>query len=520
MNRAYTDSYRQYLQKNCLDLPSELASQICEQLDHTHWDAPQSAQDALHCGVLALVEAERCEGAMREMYVELAIQALDQAAEHPLAGAHQAVILRVLGETDQATEVAFTAWMTLLESAHTTAGMAAGLVYLPSCWGNSIAAYSQLQEILEAEDANQQALRMLAEVLQRSQLAFYSETGLRFLQLATQVLSGSVLLNLRLGVACLVNDFAEGLLYFYRANQQQPDSPVLLHGISLAYRGIGNMDLAEYWRRRASERAPHPLPIAWRWTDLSINAPFTYLPFESDLVMAVEPHFGSIVTSVLLAEADWFEAEMEFWRDVLRPGMTVIDVGANVGVYTFSAARRVGATGRVLAIEPFPSCICCLEATVSLNDLTWVQICPGAASDRNGTAYLKQGTTSELNALVPDEMIDVNAESSAVQAVNCFTLDRLMLDQALDRVDFVKIDAEGHELAVLSGSTKLLERFQPIIMYENQSVQQDANLPVMEFFQERGYRLHYYQPYLKRLMPIESIARLNRQLNVIAVPPS
>jgi ribosomal protein L11 methylase PrmA len=61
----------------------------------------------------------------------------------------------------------------------------------------------------------------------------------------------------------------------------------------------------------------------------------------------------SIVTSVLIAEGDWFEKEMEFWRNWVKPGMTVIDVGANVGVYTFSAAVKVGSEGCVLAVDLF-----------------------------------------------------------------------------------------------------------------------------------------------------------------------
>jgi FkbM family methyltransferase len=66
---------------------------------------------------------------------------------------------------------------------------------------------------------------------------------------------------------------------------------------------------------------------------------------------------------------------MEFWRNSIREGMTVIDVGANAGVYTFSAAHRVGKTGKVIAIEPFSQCIQLLEETCRVNQFSWVYPC-------------------------------------------------------------------------------------------------------------------------------------------------
>jgi FkbM family methyltransferase len=198
--------------------------------------------------------------------------------------------------------------------------------------------------------------------------------------------------------------------------------------------------------------------------------------------------------------------------------MTVIDVGANVGVYTFSAAQRVGSTGRVLAVEPFGGCVQCLTQTRQVNQMEWVTVCSGAASDRNGSLKLSLSGSSELNRIVQAE-----AEPSQLgiwEEVPCFRLDSLVEQEKLERVDFLKIDAEGHELQVLTGSEQLLETFAPIILYENMLDQETVNLPVADFLQARGYQLFRYHPFIQQISPILSREEIQGNLNIIAIHPT
>lgn len=78
----------------------------------------------------------------------------------------------------------------------------------------------------------------------------------------------------------------------------------------------------------------------------------------------------------------------------------MIDVGANAGVYTFSAAKCVGSTGKVIAIEPFSPCIKLLEQTKAINQFDHVEIYEAAASNHPGLAYLSVRASSELNELI------------------------------------------------------------------------------------------------------------------------
>jgi FkbM family methyltransferase len=214
---------------------------------------------------------------------------------------------------------------------------------------------------------------------------------------------------------------------------------------------------------------------------------------------------------------DWFEAEMELWRTYLKPGMTVIDIGANVGVYTFSAAQKVGLQGKVIAIEPFQDCITCLEETVRINQLPWVKIYAGAASNYDGSARLSLHSSSELNEVISDNLYEPS--SNQTFPINCFTLDSLLEKENLTQVDWLKIDAEGHEMQVLLGAETLLTRFTPHILYENIAGIQSSNFAVSEYLCSIGYQLYYYRPYLQELVPVQKIEEIAGHLNLIAIYP-
>jgi hypothetical protein len=146
-------------------------------------------------------------------------------------------------------------------------------------------------------------------------------------------------------------------------------------------------------------------------------------------------------------------------------------------------------------------------------------VCAGAASDRVGSARLSLSASSELNELVANDA-SVSMESGAFEEVACFTLDSLREQENLQQVDILKIDAEGHELAVLMGSQRILSEFAPIILYENIAGSQGSNLPVANYLLDQGYNLFRYQPYLQDLIPLDNLNTLQGNLNIIALPKS
>ena len=77
-----------------------------------------------------------------------------------------------------------------------------------------------------------------------------------------------------------------------------------------------------------------------------------FLRLKSGVALAVPATLESMTTYVLLEQEDWFEKEPGFLLRWLRPGMTVVDIGANAGVYSLPLARRVAPHGHVFAYEP------------------------------------------------------------------------------------------------------------------------------------------------------------------------
>jgi FkbM family methyltransferase len=136
---------------------------------------------------------------------------------------------------------------------------------------------------------------------------------------------------------------------------------------------------------------------------------------------------------------------------LLRPGMTVLDVGANVGYYALTAAALVGPAGRVHAFEPTPAVAARLRENVALNDFDHVAVNQVAVTDAPGTLrFHLSADDSEANSLCAVE------PGGATIDVPATTLDDYAAGHGLGRVDFVKIDVEGAEVRALRGGRRLL----------------------------------------------------------------
>jgi len=135
--------------------------------------------------------------------------------------------------------------------------------------------------------------------------------------------------------------------------------------------------------------------------------------------------------------------------DILPPtGGVAVDVGAFIGRHALAYARAVGGQGRVVAVEPLPANLRLLEHNVRRNSYTQVTCLPvalGAAPGEIDLAFERE--TSTATAVRPLQQH---------RRVRQETLDSLAAQLSLTRLDLVKIDVEGAELAVLEGGRKIL----------------------------------------------------------------
>ena len=180
----------------------------------------------------------------------------------------------------------------------------------------------------------------------------------------------------------------------------------------------------------------------------------------------------------------WEPEVTQAFRDLLRPGMSVALIGADVGYYVLLAAS-LNATVKIFAVEPFPEHFKTLEQNVRENGLTTVRLFNIAVGSSDGTARLvNPGTESRL-----DRSSDATGVEVPVRRLDDVLGAELAAGQS---IDFVQIDVEGAELDVLKGMEALLGRDHPILLIELHG----PYLPkfgtskpeVLRWLADRGYR--------------------------------
>lgn len=158
-----------------------------------------------------------------------------------------------------------------------------------------------------------------------------------------------------------------------------------------------------------------------------------------------------------------YEAILEaHYRKLIRPGDTVIDVGAHVGRHLRHMVDRVGATGVAIAFEPLPFAYQALCAEFPTSNVLIHNV---ALSDDEGRSEFThaQGTPEE-SGLKPREFNNPTAANPTKIAVDVRTLDGFT--ETLRNLSFIKIDTEGGEIGCLRGATATLNRFRPIVSVE------------------------------------------------------
>ena len=152
----------------------------------------------------------------------------------------------------------------------------------------------------------------------------------------------------------------------------------------------------------------------------------------------------------------------QFLARRVKPGMTVVDVGANFGYYTLLLADAVGELGHVIAVEPNPDAVALLRETVLLNGYaSRTRIVPHALSSVAGSAWLYAPDGEPKNAAIVEQAA---LPGGSTTEVSTLTLDEVALQYP--KIDLVKIDAEGGEVGIIAGMQQVIARDRPMIVLE------------------------------------------------------
>jgi len=163
----------------------------------------------------------------------------------------------------------------------------------------------------------------------------------------------------------------------------------------------------------------------------------------------------------IFAFREYYEPELAYLEKVLSPGKVFIDVGANFGVYTLVASKLAGAAGKVIAIEPTAQSFAVLRQNIALNHLANVRAFRVALTQTRGKAWLYHGWDPVGNSLGMDPLRGDEGEE-----VQTESLDNLLEENSIDRVDVIKVDVEGAEELVLRGATRTLITYSPVVIFE------------------------------------------------------
>jgi FkbM family methyltransferase len=172
----------------------------------------------------------------------------------------------------------------------------------------------------------------------------------------------------------------------------------------------------------------------------------------------------------------------------VKPGMAVVDVGANIGCLTMLLASLVGASGLVVAVEPNPENIKLLEASRRANGFEQVLIIQAAAGRQTGVLALNVSHSNGMTGGLPDDADAIFAS----RPVACVALDAILPKGR--PLDLVKIDTEGAELNALIGLSETINRDRPVIVSEFspgmlQGISGCSGPEYLGFLIAKGYRI-------------------------------
>ena len=160
-----------------------------------------------------------------------------------------------------------------------------------------------------------------------------------------------------------------------------------------------------------------------------------------DLFVYDSPAFGNF-----LKDNPHERGEVRFLESIVKEGMNVIDIGANIGITTVTIAKKIGG-GKLYSFEPVPEYFDTLRKNLSSNRLENVRVYELAVTDQVGRLnFYQKGLSSGI----------IFEEGAKKFEASATTVDRFLSEEKIERIDLINMDCEGSELLVLRGAKETL----------------------------------------------------------------
>jgi FkbM family methyltransferase len=178
-------------------------------------------------------------------------------------------------------------------------------------------------------------------------------------------------------------------------------------------------------------------------------------------------------------------------KSVVKEGMVCMDIGSNIGYYALLEGRIVGARGSVFAIEPSSSSYRYLERNVALNHLENTFPKRFAVSDVDSFVRLETGSRSNLTRVVDAQFVTQKTEEVPSKKIDSF-----VAEAGIERIDFLRMDIEGHECNAILGARDSLAKWRPAIVVEvhRKLMGESRTIQLLVILRDLGYEARFFVP--------------------------
>lgn len=216
------------------------------------------------------------------------------------------------------------------------------------------------------------------------------------------------------------------------------------------------------FRNRVAESLLIPLTRNKMWNDFAPRIPANHYQYPKGSIRKVERNGFHLELDI----SDYMQWTLYFGviveprqtlYSLVKPGMHIMDIGANIGETALEFSRLTTGSGVVYAFEPDPDTLKKLRHHITINNAKNINVIDYALGSESGFSFLgKNEYNSGGNSITASEGTKINIH----------TADSFVESNGISRIDFIKIDVEGYEARVLSGAQQLITKFKPVIFAE------------------------------------------------------
>ncbi len=220
---------------------------------------------------------------------------------------------------------------------------------------------------------------------------------------------------------------------------------------------------------------------------------------------------ASYVDACIIACGIFEEQSTQAVKRLVKHGDIVLDVGANIGYYSVLLSKLVGDKGKVLCFEPTEHYRTVLNMNLEANYIHNAEVFPFGLSNKNQQLEIQIGSSS-ASLHNPGSL-----PSERNELITLRTLDNFMENRCLERIDFIKVDIDGHEPLFLEGAWKTLEKYNPLILLEISHLHYlEAGYTAWNFYETlttKGYKIYHEDGLLEIKSKVEFLIRCGNFAN-------